>query len=75
MMEISVDLCEWGREKGGISLVITPSLPHPFFPVQPQSDEAVRVCLRERGNDVLVLQRISSATARGGGRVEARNGR
>nr|XP_040021028.1 rap guanine nucleotide exchange factor 5-like isoform X2 [Gasterosteus aculeatus aculeatus] len=42
---------------------------------EPQSDEAVRVCLRERGNDVLVLQRISSATARGGGRVEARNGR
>ncbi|KAM8869113.1 rap guanine nucleotide exchange factor 5-like isoform 2-T2 [Spinachia spinachia] len=42
---------------------------------EPQSDEAVRVCLRERGNDVLVLQRISSATARGGGRVEARNRR
>ncbi|XP_068592488.1 rap guanine nucleotide exchange factor 5-like isoform X1 [Cebidichthys violaceus] len=48
---------------------------------EPQSDEAVRVCLRERGHDVLVLQRISSeqpalsATARGGGRVEARNRR
>ncbi|XP_037310072.2 rap guanine nucleotide exchange factor 5-like isoform X1 [Pungitius pungitius] len=42
---------------------------------EPQSDEAVRVCLRERGSDVLVLQRISSATARGGGRVEARNRR
>ncbi|KAK9513655.1 hypothetical protein VZT92_027171 [Zoarces viviparus] len=48
---------------------------------EPQSDEAVRVCLRERGHDVLVLQRISSeqpalsATARGGGRVEARSRR
>ncbi|TNN78386.1 Rap guanine nucleotide exchange factor 5 [Liparis tanakae] len=46
---------------------------------EPQSDEAVRLCLRERGHDVLILQRISSeqpalsATARGGGRVEARN--
>ncbi|XP_078027928.1 rap guanine nucleotide exchange factor 5-like isoform X2 [Epinephelus lanceolatus] len=43
---------------------------------EPQSDEAVRVCLRERGHDVLVLQRISSeqpalsASARGGGREE-----
>ncbi|XP_041798348.1 rap guanine nucleotide exchange factor 5-like isoform X2 [Chelmon rostratus] len=27
---------------------------------EPQSDEAVRVCLRERGHDVLVLQRVSS---------------
>ncbi|XP_031154837.1 rap guanine nucleotide exchange factor 5-like isoform X3 [Sander lucioperca] len=27
---------------------------------EPQSDEAARVCLRERGHDVLVLQRISS---------------
>ncbi|XP_070768117.1 rap guanine nucleotide exchange factor 5-like isoform X3 [Enoplosus armatus] len=41
---------------------------------EPQSDEAVRVCLRERGYDVLVLQRLSSeqpapsASARGGGR-------
>ncbi|XP_034084203.1 rap guanine nucleotide exchange factor 5-like isoform X1 [Gymnodraco acuticeps] len=48
---------------------------------EPQSDEAVRVCLRERGRDVLVLQRISSeqptlsASARGGGREEARNRR
>ncbi|KAJ4931564.1 hypothetical protein JOQ06_025859 [Pogonophryne albipinna] len=48
---------------------------------EPQSDEAVRVCLRERGRDVLVLQRISSeqptlsASARGGGRKEARNRR
>ncbi|XP_044063464.1 rap guanine nucleotide exchange factor 5-like isoform X1 [Siniperca chuatsi] len=47
----------------------------------PQSDEAVRVCLRERGHDVLVLQRLSSeqpapsASARGGGREEARNRR
>ncbi|XP_056141658.1 rap guanine nucleotide exchange factor 5-like isoform X2 [Lampris incognitus] len=38
-----------------------------------QSDEAVRVCLRERGHNVLVLQRVSSeqpalaASARGGG--------
>ncbi|XP_033957760.1 rap guanine nucleotide exchange factor 5-like isoform X2 [Pseudochaenichthys georgianus] len=49
--------------------------------VNPQSDEAVRVCLRERGRDVLVLQRISSeqptlsASARGGGREDARNRR
>ncbi|XP_035527878.1 rap guanine nucleotide exchange factor 5-like [Morone saxatilis] len=48
---------------------------------EPQSDEAVRVCLRERGHDVLVLQRMSSeqpapsALARGGGREEARNRR
>ncbi|XP_033957759.1 rap guanine nucleotide exchange factor 5-like isoform X1 [Pseudochaenichthys georgianus] len=48
---------------------------------EPQSDEAVRVCLRERGRDVLVLQRISSeqptlsASARGGGREDARNRR
>ncbi|CAB1446423.1 unnamed protein product [Pleuronectes platessa] len=48
---------------------------------EPQSDEAVRVCLRERGHDVLVLQRVSSerpalpASARGGGREEARNRR
>ncbi|XP_070691216.1 rap guanine nucleotide exchange factor 5-like [Pempheris klunzingeri] len=48
---------------------------------EPQSDEAVRVCLRERGHDVLVLQRMSSeqptpsASARGGGRDEARNRR
>ncbi|XP_029602967.1 rap guanine nucleotide exchange factor 5-like [Salmo trutta] len=39
-------------------------------------DEAVRVCLRERGQEVLVLQRVSSqrpapsASARGGGRPE-----
>ncbi|XP_041649254.1 rap guanine nucleotide exchange factor 5-like isoform X2 [Cheilinus undulatus] len=48
---------------------------------EPQSDEAVRVCVRERGHDVLVLQRVSSqqpapsASARGGGREETRNGR
>uniref|UniRef100_UPI0037E6FA35 rap guanine nucleotide exchange factor 5-like isoform X1 n=1 Tax=Semicossyphus pulcher TaxID=241346 RepID=UPI0037E6FA35 len=48
---------------------------------EPQSDEAVRVCVRERGHDVLVLQRVASqqpapsASARGGGRAEARNGR
>ncbi|XP_031154836.1 rap guanine nucleotide exchange factor 5-like isoform X1 [Sander lucioperca] len=48
---------------------------------EPQSDEAARVCLRERGHDVLVLQRISSeqpalsASARGGGREEPRNRR
>uniref|UniRef100_UPI0037E768FF rap guanine nucleotide exchange factor 5-like isoform X2 n=1 Tax=Semicossyphus pulcher TaxID=241346 RepID=UPI0037E768FF len=43
---------------------------------EPQSDEAVRVCVRERGHDVLVLQRVASqqpapsASARGGGRAE-----
>ncbi|XP_067457875.1 rap guanine nucleotide exchange factor 5-like isoform X1 [Thunnus thynnus] len=48
---------------------------------EPQSDEGVHVCLRERGHDVLVLQRMSSeqpalsASARGGGREEARNRR
>ncbi|XP_041843993.1 rap guanine nucleotide exchange factor 5-like [Melanotaenia boesemani] len=48
---------------------------------EPQSDEAVRLCLRERGHNVLVLQRVSSeqpaltASARGGGKVEARNRR
>ncbi|KAM8827062.1 rap guanine nucleotide exchange factor 5-like isoform 1-T1 [Synchiropus picturatus] len=48
---------------------------------EPQNDEAVRVCLRERGHDVLVLHRVSShqpalpASARGGGREEARRSR
>ncbi|CAK6960504.1 rap guanine nucleotide exchange factor 5-like isoform X1 [Scomber scombrus] len=48
---------------------------------EPQSDEGVHVCLRERGHDALVLQRMSSeqpalsASARGGGREEARNRR
>ncbi|XP_061572627.1 rap guanine nucleotide exchange factor 5-like isoform X1 [Cololabis saira] len=48
---------------------------------EPQSDEAVRLCLRESGHDVLILQRVSSeqpaltASARGGGREEARNRR
>lgn len=74
-------ICASGRKYRGISLVITHSLPPSlllFFP-QPQSDEAVRLCLRERGHDVLVLQRLSSeqlsASARGGGREEARNRR
>ncbi|KAM3614247.1 uncharacterized protein V6R79_011653 [Siganus canaliculatus] len=46
-----------------------------------ESDEAVRLCLRERGHDVLVLQRVSSeqpapsSSARGGGREEARSRR
>ncbi|XP_028281740.1 rap guanine nucleotide exchange factor 5-like isoform X1 [Parambassis ranga] len=48
---------------------------------EPQSDEAVRLCLRERGHDVLILQRVSSeqsalsATVKGGGREETRNRR
>ncbi|XP_008293044.1 rap guanine nucleotide exchange factor 5b [Stegastes partitus] len=50
---------------------------------EPRSDEAVRLCLRERGHDVLVLQRVSSrqpalsaSSARGGGgREEARSRR
>ncbi|KAM9309729.1 rap guanine nucleotide exchange factor 5-like [Pholidichthys leucotaenia] len=46
---------------------------------EPQSDEAVRLCLRERGHDVLVLQRVSSellsASGKGGGREDARNRR
>ncbi|XP_053182510.1 rap guanine nucleotide exchange factor 5-like isoform X1 [Scomber japonicus] len=46
-----------------------------------ESDEGVHVCLKERGHDALVLQRMSSeqpalsASARGGGREEARNRR
>lgn len=61
MMEISGDLCEW-RKFRGISLVITmPLSPPSFLPPSPaQSDEAVLVCLRERGHSVLVLQRMSS---------------
>ncbi|XP_062322707.1 rap guanine nucleotide exchange factor 5-like isoform X1 [Osmerus eperlanus] len=49
--------------------------------LQPQSDEAARVSLRESGQDVLVLQRVSSerpapsATARGGGRTVERDRR
>ncbi|XP_008321582.2 rap guanine nucleotide exchange factor 5-like [Cynoglossus semilaevis] len=48
---------------------------------EPRSDEAVRIYLRERGHNVLVLQRVSSewpalpASTRGGGREEARHGR
>ncbi|KAM6967888.1 rap guanine nucleotide exchange factor 5-like [Aplochiton taeniatus] len=48
---------------------------------EPQSDEAVRVCLRERGQNVLVLQKVSSerpalsASARGGGTAEERDRR
>ncbi|XP_014911899.1 rap guanine nucleotide exchange factor 5-like [Poecilia latipinna] len=49
---------------------------------QPQSDEAVRLCVRERGHDVLVLRRVLSeqpahaAWSRGGGgREEARTRR
>ncbi|XP_028326848.1 rap guanine nucleotide exchange factor 5-like isoform X2 [Gouania willdenowi] len=48
---------------------------------EPQSDEAVRLCLREKGRDVLVLQRVSldqqvlAASARGGGTAETRNRR
>ncbi|XP_060906751.1 rap guanine nucleotide exchange factor 5-like [Labrus mixtus] len=48
---------------------------------EPQSDEAVRVCVKERGQDVLVLQRVSSqqpapsASGRGGRREETRNRR
>lgn len=83
-MEISGDLCEWEKIQG-ISLVITPSFTASLLTlaVSPrcQSDEAVRVRLRERGRDVLVLQRASSerpplsSLARGGGREETRNRR
>lgn len=79
MMEISGDLCEWEKIQGNLlgDNTLPPSLP--LFSPQPQSDEAVRLCLREKGHDVLVLQRLSSeqlsASARGGGREEARNRR
>lgn len=79
MMEISGDLCEWEKIQGNLlgDNTLPPSLL--LFSPQPQSDEAVRLCLRERGHDVLVLQRLSSeqlsASARGGGREEARNRR
>lgn len=80
-MEISSDLCEWKKIQGNLlGDNIPPSL-LPAFSLPPQSDEAVRVCLRERGHDVLVLQRMSSeqpapsASARGGGKEEARNRR
>lgn len=69
-----------GRKYRGISLVITQSL-LPSSSLSPQSDEGVHVCMRERGHDALVLQRMSSeqpalsASARGGGREEARNRR
>lgn len=81
-MEISGDLCEWEKIQGNLLGDNTlPAPPSPLFSLQPQSDEAVRVCLRERGHDVLVLQRMSSeqpapsASARGGGREETRNRR
>lgn len=77
-------ICERGRKFRGISLVITllPSLP-PFSLSlsHPQGDETVRMCLRERGHNVLVLQRMSSehptpsTSANGAGREEARNRR
>lgn len=85
MMEISGDLCEW-RKFRGISLVITLplslSLSHPPSPLHqpPQSDEAVRMCLKERGHSVLVLQRMSSeqttpSASSGAEREEARDRR
>ncbi len=83
-MEISDDLCEWEKIQGNLlgDNTLPPSLLPPLsFSLPPQSDEAVRVCLRERGHDVLVLQRMSSeqlapsASSRGGGREEARNRR
>lgn len=75
--------CAYSRKYKGISLVITPAPPPPpsLFSLQPRSDEAVRIYLRERGHNVLVLQRVSSewpalpASTRGGGREEARHGR
>lgn len=76
-MEICGDLCEMrGKTEG--NLLGDEALPFSF---QPQSDEAVRFCLRESGRDVLILQRVSSeqpaltALARGGGKEEARNRR
>lgn len=78
-MKISGDLCEWEKIQG--NLLGDNAIPPPSFCPQPQSDEAVRVCLRERGHDVLVLQRVSSerpalaASARGGGREDARDRR
>lgn len=71
-------ICVWEKIQG--NLLGDNCLP-PSFSLQPQSDEAARVHLRERGYDVLVLQRVSSqrpalsATVRGGGREEAKNKR
>lgn len=91
-MEISGDLCEWEKIQGNLlgdnthtspPPTLSPSLPSLSLSLslRSQSDEAVRVCLRERGHDVLVLQRMSSlqptpaASARGGGREETRSRR
>lgn len=58
----------------------TASLSLPSLSSPPQSDEVIRVCLRERGHSVLVLQRMSSeqptpAAWSGAEREEARDGR
>ncbi|KAK5603442.1 hypothetical protein CRENBAI_007270 [Crenichthys baileyi] len=51
---------------------------HPEMTTEPQSDEAVCLCVRERGHDVLVLRRVlsdqsaQSAWSKGGEREEAR---
>lgn len=77
-------------------MITLPSPPHPPHPLslyrsvspppplslyhRSQGDEAVRVCLRERGHSVLVLQRMSSEQATpsassGAEREEARDRR
>lgn len=58
----------------------TLSLSLSFSLITPQSDEVIRVCLRERGHSVLVLQRMSSeqptpAASSGAEREEARDRR
>lgn len=83
LMEISGDLCEWKKIQGNLLGDNTWSLPPPLpsLYLLTQSDEAVRVCLGEKGHNVLVLQRMSSeppapsASASGAGREEARNRR
>ncbi|MED6291457.1 hypothetical protein CHARACLAT_023843 [Characodon lateralis] len=53
----------------------------PEMTTEPQSDEAVRLCVRERGHDVLILRRVlsdqsaQSAWSKGGGREKARTRR
>ncbi|XP_036394401.1 rap guanine nucleotide exchange factor 5-like isoform X1 [Megalops cyprinoides] len=66
--------------KDGCRLLQTQSSKVPDRSAEPHSAEALRVCLKERGQDVLVLQRVSSERlpplpSAGGGRQEEKDRR
>uniref|UniRef100_W5N0M7 Rap guanine nucleotide exchange factor 5 n=1 Tax=Lepisosteus oculatus TaxID=7918 RepID=W5N0M7_LEPOC len=66
--------------KDGCRLLQVPNSRAPDRPCEPPSEETSRVCLKERGQDVLVLQRASSErpaplASAGGGREEEKDRR